>query len=345
MTKTSTDRLKINSQLGRMPVLQFLPPAELAIDDSYQRSIESGDSRALIRRIAQHWNWDLCLPLVVSRRRTETGDAYFVIDGQHRLEASKLRGDIGQLPCVVVEYAGAADEAASFVHLNQQRRPLKPIDLFKAALASGDSEARAIMAAMDDAGLSLITQNNADRWKPGQIGIIGGIQRSWRREGAAVTGEAMQLLSTAFADTVLRYAGTIWPGLVSVCAEVMRGGKDFPPGSFASLSAKLGAKGQERLRSAILARSAIDPDLGQSEAARKIIAELHWPERAKQIAQSPVARATTPKAAFAFQPDAIGRDPLDGDGMAWCEQCDMRIGAEQAAGCKSRWCSLRKVAA
>ena len=33
---------------------------------------------------------------------------------------------------MVVDYASPASEAASFVHLNQQRRPLNKLDVFKA---------------------------------------------------------------------------------------------------------------------------------------------------------------------------------------------------------------------
>lgn len=335
MTRPATSRLKVNPALGRMPVLQFLAPAELAIDATYQRSIESAESKTLIRKIAQHWNWDLCLPLVVSRRRTDAGEAYFVIDGQHRLEAARLRRDIAQLPCMVKEYGNAADEAASFVHLNQQRRPLGTLDLFKAALASEDPEACAIMAAMREAGLSLAAHQNYISWKPGQLAIIGGIQRSWRREGAKVTAEALKLLGTAFPDTVQRYAGTIWPGLVAVCAEEMRGGKAFDPGRFATLSGKLGAKGQDDLRKLVLARCALNPELGRSAASIQLIGEIHWPDRAK----AQVAKATDKRSPLQFRTDrpvAAG-----GDGKAWCDQCDMRVTEGQALSCKSRWCSLR----
>jgi hypothetical protein len=72
MARAATDRIKMNPPLGRMPVLQNLLPAELQIDASYQRSLDASNSQSLIRRMAQHWNWDLCQPLVVARR--DTGD-------------------------------------------------------------------------------------------------------------------------------------------------------------------------------------------------------------------------------------------------------------------------------
>jgi hypothetical protein len=154
--------------LGRMPTLQFCRPVELHIDPSYQRDASS-EAQLLIKRIAQTWNWDLCQPLVVARRQGLI-EQLFVIDGQHRLAAARLRGDIDQLPCVILSYANAADEAKNFVTLNQQRRPLSKLELFKAAVASGDAQAIEIVAAMNEAGLSIapiaITSAGSRAWCP-----------------------------------------------------------------------------------------------------------------------------------------------------------------------------------
>ena len=208
MARAATARLKVNPPLGRMPALQNLLTSELGIDPQYQRSIETGPSQSLIRKIAQHWNWDLCQPLVVAAR--PTGEM-MVIDGQHRLAAARLRGDIDQLPCVVVRYASAADEAASFVHLNQQRRPLSKLDVFKAAVASEDPEACAILAAMEAAGLSVAPHVNCTAWKPGMVSNIGGIEAAWRKYGSAIAAKALWVLAASYPGEVLQYAGTIFP--------------------------------------------------------------------------------------------------------------------------------------
>lgn len=213
-------RLKINPPKGRMPALQFAPPDMLAIDADYQRSINGGASRKLIRDIAINWNWDLCQPLVAARRPGIV-DLY-VIDGQHRLEAARMRGDIQQLPVVVVEYTSAADEAANFVALNQLRRPLSRIDIFKAALASGDPEASAIAKAVAEAGLTIAGYSNYNGWKPGMIANIGGIVRSWKSHGPEITATALAVLAQAFEGEILRYAGTVFPGIAAVCAMEMR---------------------------------------------------------------------------------------------------------------------------
>lgn len=191
MARAAQVKLKVNPPLGNLPALQWALVSQLQVDDTYQRSAQSDGSMTLIRKIAVHWNWDLCQPLVVSRRvspASSTGGVgqteYFVIDGQHRLLAAKARGDINQLPCVVVDYASAAAEAASFVQLNQLRRPLTRLEVFKASLAGGDADAEAIAAAITGAGLTLAAHENYLSWRPGMVANIDGIERAWRQHGA-----------------------------------------------------------------------------------------------------------------------------------------------------------------
>ena len=345
MSRPATSRLKCNPPLGRMPVLQFVPPAELNIDPVYQRSIESAGSQVLIRKIAQHWDWDLCLPLVVSERE---GGLLFVIDGQHRWEAAKLRGDIGQLPCTVRRYASSADEAASFVHLNQQRRALSKMDLFKAAVASEDAEACALLQALCDAGLSVAPHTNYTAWKPGMVSNIAGIEKAWRAHGEAATRDALRVLARAYKGQVLRYAGTIFPGIVALRAAQ---GEACELDILADL---VGAREQAHWRSVALRRRAENPNLKYAAASALAVSDA-WleatgrPSGVRIAGLAEPAEAASEKAAAAkrapapFTPDAIGAGP-EGDGMAWCDQCDMRVRADQAKGCKSRFCSLRKAA-
>ncbi|USA40239.1 ParB N-terminal domain-containing protein [Pelagerythrobacter marinus] len=268
MSRPATSRLKCNAPLGRMPVLQFIPPAELRVDAVYQRSLDAESSKSLIRKIAQFWNWDLCQPLVVARRAN--GDL-FVIDGQHRLEGARMRGDIAQLPCVVVEYASAADEAASFVHLNQQRRPLTRIDLFKAAVASEDPEACAILAALERADLAVAPHSNYTAWKPGMVANIGGIEASWRRHGARSTERALVVLGRAWKGEVLRYAGTLFPGIAAICGE------DGDGLDVAMLCDMLASETQDAWRRRILQRRTDNPNLKFAAASAEVLSEA-WDE-------------------------------------------------------------------
>ena len=71
-------RAKYAPPLGRRPMIEWIPPAELTIDDAYQRTTENQASQALIKRIAANFDWRLCTPLIVSRR---ADGRFVVIDG------------------------------------------------------------------------------------------------------------------------------------------------------------------------------------------------------------------------------------------------------------------------
>jgi hypothetical protein len=243
MSRPATARLKVNPVLGSMPVLQYCSPDQLQIDESYQRSLDAGGSQALIRRIAVHWDWGLCQPLFVARR----GDGVlYVVDGQHRLAAAKLRGDIWQLPCVVASFEDGASEAAAFVALNQQRRPLSKLQLFKAAVASGDPEALTIVRACEDAGLRISSSSNLDASPPGSLSNIGGLQNCLRVHGEAVLSAALDVLAQSYKDQALRLAGTIFPGIVAIVAIELQADAGFADGElFALMTEMVGGAAQE----------------------------------------------------------------------------------------------------
>lgn len=356
MAKITTDRLKQNAPLGTMPVLQYALPEQLQIDPAYQRSIEGQDSQILIRRIAAHWNWDLCLPLVVSRR--EDGSMY-VIDGQHRLAAARMRGDIAQLPCVVGHYGSAADEAATFVKVNQERRKLGTLDLFRAALASGDGTSIDIYRAMEAVGLSLAPHTNFTAWKPGQICQIGAVRAAWGKWGEDATSAALGVMAEAFTGKVLAYAGTLFPGIAKACAdELARGGISHDWREAFVL--RLGRDDQQWWRTQILIARGINPLLTPVTAAEFVICRAAQ-GRADVLPEGEMAQASVGTVSVArSQPGmeqvgsgrpSIGRQAAlirvgmegqwDDSGRTWCNQCDMRVTRDQAAGCKSRFCKVR----
>ena len=134
MKRTGLRSAQFNPIRGRRPAPMNCSLAELNVDCSYQRSIDSPSSRALIKRIAGEWDWSLFQLLVVSRR--PDGELY-VVDGQHRLEAARMRGDLHDLPCSVYDFRLVSHEADAFVALNQQRKPLTRLDLFKGSVIGG----------------------------------------------------------------------------------------------------------------------------------------------------------------------------------------------------------------
>lgn len=56
---------RIAPAVGTMPSIEWIQLGRLLVDDSYQRSVDTGPSRALIARIGRAWDWRLCVPLMV----------------------------------------------------------------------------------------------------------------------------------------------------------------------------------------------------------------------------------------------------------------------------------------
>lgn len=170
--------------------------------------------------------------------------------------------------------------------MNQRRRALSKLDVFKAAVASGDSEASAIARALDDVDLSIATTTNPTVWKPGMISNIGGIQQCWKRNGAARTRASLHILSNAFAGQVLRYAGTLFPGIAALVAELTAEGDAliWKDGEQAlMLIEMLGETPQNEWREAILLEMAASPNLKFAEASAKAIAAA-WTELQEALA-------------------------------------------------------------
>lgn len=185
---------------GCPPTLEWIDVNRLAIDESYQRATDSSKSRRLIFRIGQQWNWNYCQPLVVSRR---TDGSLYVIDGQHRLTAALIRGDVQHLPCVVVTGQAAEDEARTFVHLNTQRQRLSQPDIFNALLASGDESAKRVSELLHETGWHQ-TRNNSNAWKSGELFCAPMVVKALKVEGEAIIRNALTALREAYPDRPVR---------------------------------------------------------------------------------------------------------------------------------------------
>lgn len=258
-------RPKCNAILGELPVLQYCAPEQLRIDEGYQRSLEAASSITLIRRIATFWDWGLCQPLYVSRR---SDGALYVVDGQHRLAAARLRADVWQLPCVVRSFESAEQEAAAFVALNQERRPLNKLQIFKAAMAAGDFEASQIVIALEDAGLRIASSTNLETCLPGAVSNVGGLQNCYRVHGVQVLTVALDVLAQSYKGQVLRYAGMIFPGIAAIVAAAINADADFADGdSFALMTEMIGGASQHDWVRDILTAIATDPSLNRKKAA------------------------------------------------------------------------------
>ncbi|WP_244884327.1 DUF6551 family protein [Sphingobium cupriresistens] len=201
---------------GNPPSIENRHPSELNLDDSYQRSTDNGASQALIKKIANGWDWRMCLPLVVSKR---DDGSLWVLDGQHRLAAAILRGDIPFLPCVIGVYGSVADEAAMFVAMNRARKPMNRLDDFHAAIASGDSEAIEIAKLITDAGFTVSRRTGSQSWVAGEVAFTSAISKVLRKHGATVCQLALRTMQEAWPDEVLNAGSSMFTALTKLAVN------------------------------------------------------------------------------------------------------------------------------
>lgn len=343
----------MNPPHGRPPALQYAAPDELHVDSSYQRAATDPTSQTLIRKIARDWDWDLCDPLRVSRRADER---LFVVDGQHRLEAARLRGDLTLLPLFVSTYASPADEARAFHRLNSDRKALNRLELFRAAVASGDEQSVMISLTIAEAGLALAPHGNHTAWQPGMVSHIGGIERAWRREGLVTTKLALTALARGFEGQVLRYGGTVWRGLVAVCRLETRREGGFAAPRFERFVALLASRPQLGWLQEMNRALAADPSLFRAEAIEYAMlgAWATWPgggvgvgSPARRALDRAAARVSAAEQDAPVRREGFGRgaaDDASDEEWAWCAQCDARRTRAQATACRSAFCKLKAAA-
>lgn len=249
---------------GNPPSIENRAIAELSVDGAYQRT---PNPRA-VQAIAANWDWRLCAPLTVSRR----GDppSLYVIDGQHRLEAAKMRGDIPYLPCIVSVFGSMAEEAGCFVEVNTKRQRVSALDTFRAELAAGDAKAVQISRMVSDAGLAIAPHSNFTAWKPGMISAIGGIKGAIFRHGEEVASSALRDIASAFPNEVLQFSGKILAALYAIRAK--------PPARFdeAHLRRVLASKRQGLWNGDMLKRQARYGETQQSAMEYAILDACGW---------------------------------------------------------------------
>ncbi len=140
-------------KLGPKPEFAWIDIDSLCINHKYQRQIGK-DGQAMIRRIAREFDWRRFTPVTVTATR-DNPDKYFVIDGQHRVNAALNLDCIETIPCWIIDAPEIADQADAFVGLNKNRIKMMPVNIFQAELAAGTELAIAVAKACSDVGVTI----------------------------------------------------------------------------------------------------------------------------------------------------------------------------------------------
>jgi hypothetical protein len=151
--------------------------------------------------------------LVVARR---LDGGLFILDGQHRWEGAKQRGDIAHLPCVILSACDHAAEAETFVALNTKRQKLGQTDLFNAMLAAGDETARQTATIIAETGWKIARGSNAASYGAGYLACAPMLANAARVHGAPVVRNALATLREAYPETPFNTAATMLKALIAI---------------------------------------------------------------------------------------------------------------------------------
>ncbi len=119
---------------------------------------------------------------------------YHVIDGVHRKTAVEmLWGENEQVPCQILPTSDPKRAAELFLALNQGRRPVKPIDNFRASVQAGDPDSVMIDKIVRAAGYRIGTNKD-----DGYIMAVGALGMLFRAYGPDILADTLQIIQATW---------------------------------------------------------------------------------------------------------------------------------------------------
>jgi hypothetical protein len=234
-----------------------VPLDEIVVDERYQRPLEEGR----VERIATNFDEAQLGVLEVSRRNGKCA----VFDGQHRYRAL-LKLGVKDAPCLVHDDMTPSEEADMFVRLQRDRKPVHPVDRFRAQLFAGDSRAIDITASVKAAGYD-IGHVGPEAGPSSTIRAVVAVERLYSRGGGEAIGAALGFITDHWAGDPRCTDGHLIEGVYEFIALY---------------SDRLGVEEHDRLRSTppvdILRRAAgRQAGLGGNPGSKRhlVAAELH----------------------------------------------------------------------
>ena len=191
-------------RLERTARLRWVPLAQMRVNPLAQRDL----NRARVNQLAACFEPEQIGAPVVSHR----GDWYWLLDGQHRVEAYKLwlgSWEDQQVQCWCYEGLTEPQEAEQFLRLNDTLT-VNAYAKFKVAIQAGrDAEAD-----LDRIVRALGLRIAAGRARGG-ICAVATLRRVYGRAGAAVLARALRIIRDAYGDAGLD--GPVIEGIALVC--------------------------------------------------------------------------------------------------------------------------------
>jgi hypothetical protein len=231
-----------------------LRPSEIKIDARFQRDLD--ESRA--KRMSKALDPRRLGHPVVSARADGT---YVCLDGQHRLKAMLLAGMDEPILCDVWEGLTLEEESALFLMLQEDRRPVRVFDKFKARIVAQDPVAVEIRSIVQSAGLRISKAQSA-----GSVAAIQALESVHRRY--ANLGRALTVLKHWSDGDGSVYDGRLIRDVGYVLAM-------HPELDLKRLAEKLSPHSPERILNRISRRQGTHDTMPRGEAALLVFLDIY----------------------------------------------------------------------
>lgn len=195
--------------LQEQDTIEWLPVTSIEIDRSYQRYASSHK----IKLISASFDKNACGVLIVSKR--DNGQ-YFVVDGQHRLEAMK-KNEMLLAPCQVCQGLTIQQEAELFIHCNTVRKTPEALDVFKSRLIAQEPVALAIHAIVEQHGLHVQFNTKNSRGgtrEPQGIWAVAALEVIYKRGKESLLEEVLNLLLHSWPQTPMALEAKVLLGVM-----------------------------------------------------------------------------------------------------------------------------------
>lgn len=192
------------------PVAATIDIEKIIVDDSYQRT---RNLDALHKKIAAAFSWEAFGRPLISRRNTDHGLEYYVIDGQQRIKALRSLGHKGKIPVLFVENGTQKEEAELFSKINSDRVAVSALERFTAAVTSGREPEKSMQEFFDQQNMIVTDSSSKDRG----VKFVTKIRKSWLLDMES-TKRALR------ASMMLCDGGNLHIYVFSVCFALLRRG-------------------------------------------------------------------------------------------------------------------------
>jgi hypothetical protein len=166
---------------------RYLRVSSLTTDPRYERPL----NMAAVRRIAAEFDPDAVGMLYVSHRADGTD---VILDGQHRAKALVLmQWEDQMVPCFVYENMTVEDEARVFRIINEGRRRLTALDLFRARVTEREPEALDLHNIFQMEGLRPGTGSS-----PNIVQCMSAVQKIYKESGREILRDVLNIAANTW---------------------------------------------------------------------------------------------------------------------------------------------------